>query len=268
VPIRTQRLPITFEEFEQLPYLPGWKYEYFEGQAHISPSHQVVLTTVAVTHRHVDAPCILRAVRSEDEVSLLPVYLEAFAENQAFCDFSDRQFAKAARDDLHESFAGRRAPLLAASRVALVQGANGESLVGAALLSRDSEYGPVMDLLFVVPAWQRRGLATALVASAMNALAQDGDSTLTSSYQLANRPSQAWHQAFGFVERPDLRYAQAYYRWAHHELARRTVDEELTASERAALQAQVEYWRHRVEALERLAEEKGYESVAPRFLHG
>jgi hypothetical protein len=41
---------------------------------------------------------------------------------------------------------------------------------------------------------------------------QDGEGTLTRCYQLANPASQAWHRAFGFVERTDLRYAKAYYR--------------------------------------------------------
>jgi hypothetical protein len=42
---------------------------------------------------------------------------------------------------------GRRAPLLAASRVAVATEATEEQRVGAALLSRDQEYGPVLDLL-------------------------------------------------------------------------------------------------------------------------
>jgi len=143
----------------------------------------------------------------------------------------------------------------------------GEQPVGAALLSRDREYGPVLDLLFIRPQWQRRGLATALVASAMNALHQAGEGTLTSCYQLANTASQAWHRAFGFVERPDLRYAQAYHRRARQELFRREKTEDLTARERAALHAEVQYWHEQIEALERLAAEQGYGAVNPRPLH-
>ncbi|MGH8063648.1 MAG: GNAT family N-acetyltransferase [Candidatus Entotheonellia bacterium] len=143
----------------------------------------------------------------------------------------------------------------------------GEQLVGAALLSRDQEYGPVLDLLFIKSQRQRRGLATALVASAMNALHQAGDGTLTSCYQLANPASQAWHRACGFAERPDLRYAQAYYRRAQQELFRREKQGGLTAREYAALHADVQYWRDQIEALERLADEKGYAAVNPRRPH-
>lgn len=258
---------MSFEEWERLPHPPGWKYEYYEGCAHIAPSHQSVVTAVTVTPRPVNACCALRGVLVEDEAPLLAVYQEAFADNQAFCDHSDQEYLEAARSDLHESFRGRRAPLLAASRVAVAAEAMGEGLVGAALLSRDREYGPVLDLLFIAPPWQRRGLATALVASAMNALHQLGESSLTSCYQLANLPSQAWHRAFGFVERPDLRYAQAYYRSARHELFRRERSRARTAAERAALEAEVEYWRARIQSLERLADEQGYWAVAPRLPH-
>ena len=170
MPIRSQRLPMRFEDWELLPYQPGWKYEYWGGCAHITPNHQTAVTVAPVTPRPVTAPCVIRPVRPDDEIPLLAVYLAAFADNQAFCDYTDEKMHDAARRDLRESFTGRRAPLLAAARVAVATEAPDAPLVGAALLSRDREYGPVLDLLFIHPTWHRRGLATALVASAMNAL--------------------------------------------------------------------------------------------------
>jgi RimJ/RimL family protein N-acetyltransferase len=267
MPIRSQHLPMPFEEWDLLPYQLGWKYEYWDGCAHITPNHQTAVTTATVTPRPVHPPCTIRHLLLEDEVPLLAVYLEAFADNQAFCDYTDEQFHDAARRDLSESFTGRRAPLLVASRVGVATEIVGEQLVGAALLSRDQEYGPVLDLLFIKSQWQRRGLATALVASAMNALHQVGEGTLTSCYQLANPASQAWHRACGFVERPDLRYAQAYYRRAQQELFRREQYGKLTAAKRVALHADVQYWHRQIEALERLADEKGYAAVNPRRPH-
>lgn len=255
------------EEWELLPYQPGWKYEYWDRCAHITPNHQTAVTMATVTPRPVNTPCTIRHVRPEDEAPLLAVYLEAFADNQAFCDYTDEQCLDAARRDLRDSFTGHRAPLLTASRVAVATEAMGEQLVGGALLSRDQEYGPVLDLVFIRPQWQRRGLATALVASAMNALHQAGEGTLTSCYQLANPASQAWHRAFGFIERPDLRYAQAYYRRAQQELFRREKQGGLKATEHAALQADVQYWHAQLEAFERLADVQGYAAVNPRRPH-
>jgi L-amino acid N-acyltransferase YncA len=267
MPIRSQHLPMSVAEWEILPYQPGWKYEYWNGCAHITPNHQTAVTVAPVTPRPINAPCAIRHVLLEDEAPLLTVYLEAFADNQAFCDYTNEQFLDAARRDVRDSFTGRRAPLLAASRVAVATEATGDQLVGAALLSRDQGYGPVLDLLFIRPQWQRHGLATALVATAMNALHQAGERTLTSCYQLANPASQAWHGAFGFIEQPDLRYAQAYYRRAQQELFRRQKQGGLAATEHAVLQADVQYWHAQLEALERLADENGYDAVFPRRPH-
>ena len=267
MPIRSQRLPISVAEWELLPYQPGWKSEYWGGCAHITPTHQTAVTTAPVTPRSLNTPYTLRHALPEDEALLLAVYMEAFADNQAFCDYTDEQFLHAARRDLRESFSGHRAPLLTATRVAVAPAATGAQCVGAALLSRDREYGPVLDLLFIRPRWHRCGLATALVASAMNALHQAGDATLTSCYQLANLASQAWHRVFGFVERPDLPYARAYHRRAQQELFRRDKSGTLTAAERTALHADVQYWHDRVAALERLGDEQGYTAVNPRRPH-
>jgi hypothetical protein len=101
----------------------------------------------------------------------------------------------------------------------------------------------------------------------MNALHQTGERTLTSVYQLANPTSQAWHRAFGFVELPDLRYAQAYYRCAQQELFRHEQQGLLTVETRAAFQAEVEMWRTQVEELERLEKAQGYHAVFPRRPH-
>ena len=177
------------------------------------------MTVAPVTPRPVTAPCVIRPVRSDDETPLLTVYLAAFADNQAFCDYTDEKMHDAARRDLRESFTGRRAPRWRrhasrwpptcrmpprGSRFAVAR-------PGVRASARPTLHSPHA---------HRRGLATALVASAMNALHQAGEQTLTSVYQLANPTSQTWHRAFGFVELPDLRYAQAYYRCARQELFR------------------------------------------------
>ncbi|HEY5864851.1 MAG TPA: hypothetical protein VI542_04750, partial [Candidatus Tectomicrobia bacterium] len=79
MPIRSQRLPMRFEDWELLPYQPGWKYEYWGGCAHITPNHQTAVTVVPVTPRPVTAPCAIRPVRPDDDILLLAVYLAAFA---------------------------------------------------------------------------------------------------------------------------------------------------------------------------------------------
>jgi L-amino acid N-acyltransferase YncA len=266
MPMTSQHIPMSYEAWQCLPYQPGWKYEYVNGCAHITPSHQFAVTQVAVTPRPMTAPCTLRPVLAMDEAGLLPVYMEAFADNQTFCDYTEAQFREAARQDLGASFHGRRGPLLAASRVAVDTGGTPQ-LIGASLLSRDAGYGPVLDLVFVLPSWHHRGVATALASEAIHALSQAGERTLTSCYQLANVASQKWHQAFGFEELPDLRYAQAYQRQAQQELYRYGQSGGAASEDHARLTAEVTYWHDRVEALQRMDDEQGFWSVYPRLPH-
>lgn len=267
MPMTSQHIPMSYEEWQCLPYQPGWKYEYADGCAHITPSHQVAVTQAVVTPRAVTAPCPLRPALASDEAALLPVYLQAFADNQAFCDYTEARFYDAAQKDLAESFHGRRGPLLAASRVAVDPRVEAPQLIGAALLSRDAAYGPVLDLIFVLPAWHHLGVATALASEAANVLAQDGVQTLTSCYQLANVASQKWHQGFGFVELPDLRYAQVYRRQAQQELYRCEQSGDTASEAHARLVAEVAHWCDRGEALERLDDEQGFWAVYPRIPH-
>ena len=85
--------------------------------------------------------------------------------------------------------------LACASRLAEVDG----RAVGA-LLVTEYESQPHLTYLFVHPACQRQGLATALVQSAMNALLDAGYTELTSTYRPGNEPSRTWHRKFGFTE--------------------------------------------------------------------
>ena len=267
MPITSQHIDMSYEEWDLLPYQPGWKHEYWDGRAHITPNHQTAVTVVEVTPRQVHLPCTLQRVVPEDESALLAVYLEAFADNQAFCDYTEEQFHEAARKDLRESFTGRRAPLLSAAHVAVDTDGTASQIIGAALISREQEYGPILDLIFIRPRHQRYGIATALAASAINILHEQGERTLTSCYQLANTASQTWHRGFGFVEKPDLRYARAYYRRARQELYRREKLGDLKADDDAALRAEVAYWSEQIDALEHLAAEQGFEAVHPRPPH-
>jgi hypothetical protein len=84
------------------------------------------------------------------------------------------------------------------------------------------------------------------------------------AYELADPVSQAWNHAFGLVERPDLRYAQAYCRRAWQKVFRCEKQGGLTAREQAALQAGAQYWRDQIEALQRPADVQSDAVVNPR----
>jgi GNAT superfamily N-acetyltransferase len=263
--MRSQHLPMTWEAFELMARKPGWKYEYWNGQAHISPRHQVVTVAMSVQPRAVSSSCRLRPVVPDDAPQLVAAYIAAFSETIEYCDWDPEQMKSSAYTNIRNFFTGKRGQPHPAAHVAVASQSDtpGERIVGAALIIGHDGEPPLLDMLFVAPAWQRQGLATALVAAALNALHSASVPALASSYMLGNAESQAWHQRFGFVEEPDLFLAQAYYRQSQHELWRRQTIGGLTDAERDLLSAEVERWQRRVEALQAIADQQGMEAVSP-----
>jgi hypothetical protein len=122
---------------------------------------------------------------------------------------------------------------------------------------------PLLSLLFVLPEYQRQGLATTLVSTVMNELHEIGVKTLKSRYMLGNVASQTWHRKFGFVEELDLILARLYYHHASHELWRHEQLGDLSEKERQALISEMEQWKSQVDELQRIADQKGMEAVLP-----
>ena len=278
--MRSQHISMTPEEFERMPRKLGWKYEYWDGQAHITPSYRIVTIAVEIKHCPVrfaldsrdgavypdedgahqrllreplKSPCRIRAVTKSDEVQLTLAYFAAFRDTIEYCDWEPEKIAATAKKDIQDFFAGKRGNPLPASRVAVAsQEVYEESLVGAALIVEKDNGQPLLDMLFVIPEWHRRGVATALVSAAINELYCSGMKRLESRYFLGNDASQAWHRKFGFVDEPDLFLAELYYRHAMYELWRREKIGNLTEAEREALSSEIGRWKAQVDELERI----------------
>src|SRR5882762_9921216 len=165
--MHSQHLPMTWEEFELMPMKLGWKHEYWDGQAHISPRWLSVTATCPVQLRPVHAPCTIRPVAKHDEQQLMTGYVEAFRDAFDFCDWDPEKIQTAAKDDIQDILSEQRGRFLAASRIAVetpsVTGK--EKIVGAALITESEGQPPLLDILFVVPRWHRKGIATALVSA-------------------------------------------------------------------------------------------------------
>lgn len=199
---------MTPEEFRLLNREPGWKYEYWNGQAHISPGHRVVTTSLDLREpRSCRCPCRIRPAVKNYEAELVAAYLAAFRSTIEYCDWDEEGIADSANKSVIGFLAGERGDPLSASRVALMSRpeAKGSVVGGAALLVEMDDGCPLLDILFVAPEWQRRGIATALVSSAVNQLHGTGYRRLKSRYMLGNEKSRAWHERFGFSPIPDRR---------------------------------------------------------------
>ncbi len=191
---------MTIEEFKRLPRKPGWKYEYWHNQAHISPAHRCIESIVEVKPLPVNSPCRIRPVETSDEPRLIPLYLTAFRDTIEYCDWKPEKIETSAINNIKDFFIGKWGRPLAASRAAVCVKTNGgeEYIIGAALISEKQDGQPVLDMLFVAPPWQRKGVASFLVSAAINELNIIGYKKLKSSYHPGNEASSAWHQNFGF----------------------------------------------------------------------
>lgn len=254
------------EEYELLPMHPGWKIEYWNGQAHYEPRWYFAVGRVEVALRRVESPLLIKPLSPDYEQSLASAYCEAFCDAFDYCDWETGRIVESADKCIHDFLVGKRGEVLPASRMAIDETSN--SVAGAALVKRGVDEFPLLDFLFVRPGWQRRGLATALVSAVVNELHGAGESVLQSCYRLGNDESVAWHRRFGFVEEPDLRIAQLHLTCAQHELWRREKIGDLADGEHGRLAAECARLRTLIDELEAIEDQFGFDAVSPMSRHG
>lgn len=269
--VRSEQIEMPLDEFERLPWRWGWKYEYMDGCAIVSPRDHYVFVRAPVTPHLASLPCddhdlhIQSVAAHDDPVDikrLVSAFIDAFVETAEFCDYEYAQIEAAAWKRINGFFASKHGRPHPASRIAIVPDEH-HPVVGAALIAR-REDGPVLDLLFVRRAWQRTGLATRLVARVMNELYVAGATSLRSAYHVANEQSAAWHRRFGFEEEPDLFLTKLRLGWTRHEIHRRkSAADSGEVAERERLEDEANRLREQIVVLERAAEQDGYESVVP-----
>jgi GNAT superfamily N-acetyltransferase len=268
--MRSRSTPMSWEEYELLPMHPGWKIEYWNRRAHFSPRHYFAVTRLELKARPEASPVPLAPITVDAQAALTECYFESFKDAYDYCDWEPDQVAESARKCVQEFLSGKRGEPLPASRIAVEESSATQPgrILGAAMIKRSEDGLPMLDFLFVRREQRRRGLATALVAGAINRLLQAGESVLQSCYRLGNEESAAWHRRFGFIEEPDLRITQLYLTCAHHELWRHEKMGTLSCDERKRLNAECERLRHRVNELQAIEEQHGFEAVSPMYRHG
>jgi GNAT superfamily N-acetyltransferase len=220
------KLPLTLEQFHQLPRNPAYKYEYLGGEVYLSPRPRHYHALLDLAPR--DPPreigrkgdgISLRPLRFGDWVGLEPLFSGAFRSIQPFGSLEDEERREATRQSLERTRTGSDGPLIeAASFVAEQEG----GLVGAILITLlpdgdpcdwDSYHWrqpppadcisrrlgrPHLTWVFVSHGEAGRGVGTALLAAAVNALLRLGFQELLSTFMLGNESSMLWHWRNGF----------------------------------------------------------------------
>jgi GNAT superfamily N-acetyltransferase len=234
--MKSKHISMSVEEFRLMEHPFGWKAEYFSGEGHLTPREHLVRTQLTLApqaiaeSRRTGFPSMAatQAVGSERIVPVDPslqeqtiaAFLEAFEDSVEFCDWSVDDIRIHARKNITNYFQGVRGKPHPVSRMALEP--NSQQILGLALFVENKAESfrsglPTMettqaqeqielDLLFVKPSHQRMGIATKMVASAINNLYADGIEDLRCGYHICNEGSRAWQHSLGFQEIPDYFY--------------------------------------------------------------
>jgi predicted N-acetyltransferase YhbS len=223
---------MTLTEFDALPHRLGWKHEYWDGAARLSPEE----SAIAEFRRPITTPVkstysnnwIVRPIQRDDSAALIELFLRAFESADEFAGYSESSFRSRAAESVARFFArdmstatthaSHETRLSDWKEVSFVV-EDAQQLIGAALI-REVRLGPILEPIMIAPAYQRRGVGSALLATTLNKLrvmaSQDKAPLeyLYSRCHLSNPHSLAWHTIMGFEEMPNLPATQ--HRWLHH----------------------------------------------------
>jgi GNAT superfamily N-acetyltransferase len=225
-------LPLTLEQFHQLPRNPAFKYEYLAGQAYLTPRPRHYHGLLELKPSAADASVRVRPFEGRDWPEVEATFAAAFHETQPFGSLDSETRTRAARKCLDRTRSGGDGPWVEqASFVALADHA--DDITGAIFITLlpegdpceyESYYWrspPPPDLLarrggqphltwiFVAPLHARAGTGTALLTAAANELIALGYRSLLSTFLLGNDSSMLWHWHCGFrlLEHPVSRRA-------------------------------------------------------------
>ena len=241
-------IPMTFGEYEVLERPFGWKVEYWDGHAQLTPRSMGVETRIDLKtyalpqqlnpHQHTLIPADVTYTEQ-----MIAGYFEAFADSVEFCNWPLERIQESAERCIHRYFSGHRGDPLPASVIALEP--NTQEITGLALFVLKAERKPHLDLLYVRSPFQRQGIATAMLHQGISHLIETNSSELSSAYHICNHQSRDWHHKLGFQDVYDQYYIRIKLGWLNNEIWRREKLGMLTGLDE--LHREQEEWRSQVE---------------------
>jgi hypothetical protein len=216
-------LPVTMEQFHQLPRNPAYKYEYLNGKAHLSPRARHYHAVLDLERRPVSEDVDIRQIKGNELMDLIPLFCGAFHCIQPYGSLDEATRERAARHAMERTHTGGDGPLIEqASFVAIDKNKRPGTRIGAILVTllpagdptdMDSYYWqepppgdciaqrrgrPHLTWVFVSPLETGCGVGTALLTAAGNSLLAMGFSQLFTTFISGNDSSMLWHWRNGF----------------------------------------------------------------------
>lgn len=235
---------MSMREFELMEHPFGWKAEYCQGKAMLTPREFYVATKLKISPRSADTNYLLVPADPTLKQSMISAFFESFRDSVEFCNWPIPTIKKHAEKNINNYFDGVRGKPLSVSVIAVEP--DSDRIAGLALFNqnRRGDGETNLDLLFVRPLHQRKGLATAMVSAAVNQLKEQGIEELCSGFHVCNQNSEKWHHAFGFQDVYDQFYIRLKCAWFRHEIWRH---EQLGLPDRVEeLTRQRDYWQSQI----------------------
>ena len=217
-------IPMSFDEFETIEHLLGWKTEYWDGYAHLTPRCTGVETrlsfdSVSRLAHTVPKRITLIPLTLDYTQHIIDGYIDAFINSVEFCGWPTDSIFEEAHRDISLYFEGKRGEPLSASVIALEP--TTKMVVATALVTNKKEQGACLELLYVRPSRQRTGIGTSIIYRIIHALARQGHSQLTSRYHICNYHSRQFYHKIGFQDVCDRYYLRTYIAWLRNNIHRR-----------------------------------------------
>jgi GNAT superfamily N-acetyltransferase len=222
------RLPLSTEQFGQLPRNPAYRYEFVNKEAILSPRprhyHACLDLPMAASNRSMycnkDGVVPLSPIESDRLSELVPLFCGAFRYTQPYGSLDDATRREAARQALERTRSGGDGPLI--ERASFIA-KHGNEPIGAILITllpgddpsdADSYYwresppansierrlgSPHLTWVFVAPPSAGQGIGTALLNSSASVLRDLGFTRLLSTFMSGNESSMLWHWRKGFT---------------------------------------------------------------------
>lgn len=229
---------MSVKEFELREEKFGWKNEYANGFAYITPRDHGILMKIEIAPRKIENSLEITSVTKAAKDELDKLFFRAFVDSVEYCDYAKSEVRRRAQIEIEKFFEGRRGKThLKSSKIAVSPRA--KKIIGACLVTK-YKYGFRNEILFVDPKYQRKGIGTILVSEVINDLNRNGEKTFWSEHHICNELSRRWHEKFGFVEVTDImtaKFRRNYFRsevWRNEQLGNREKIAELKLLQKAA----------------------------------
>jgi len=215
----TIELPLTLEQFQQLPRNAAYHYRHVDGKAVLAPGPRHYHAELELQEQPVPAGLGLRPVRQADWPALVTLFAAAFRTVQPFGSLDEPTRHLAAAKCLEKTRTRGDGPWIEpASFVADPDGRLRGAILVTLLppgnpLEVDDYYWrqpppadcvarcqgrPHLTWIFVSPMDAGQGVGSALLAAASSQLRAMGFSRLLSTFLLGNDTSPLWHWRNGF----------------------------------------------------------------------